>query len=173
MLKTQVKRSGDPAIRRSGDPAIRRSGDPAIRRSGDPAIRHYSEGSPLRPCQPLRETIFRVPGDGRNRSTQRADRMSSFVEDGHRDLSEPVARLAGAHSAQICRASPVPFDVPYAEHGAKASQPRSKVSAHSHPHDDAMPLPVSSATEPPDSTPIPCMTMQAAAPSPATTALRA
>ena len=71
-----------------------RSGDPAIRRSGDPAIRHYTKGSSLNPCQPLRETIFRAPGDGRNRRTQRADRMSSFVEDGHRDLSEPVARLA-------------------------------------------------------------------------------
>ena len=71
--------------------AIRRSGDPAIRRSGD-----YSEGNPLRPCQPLRETIFRAPGGGRKRCTQRADRMPSFVEDGHRDLSEPVARLARA-----------------------------------------------------------------------------
>ena len=113
------RRSGDPAIRRSGDPAIRRSGDPAIRRSGD-----YSEGSPLSACQALRETIFRAPGGGRKRCAQRADRMSSFVEDGHCDLSEPVARLAGAHSAQICRASPVPFSVPYAEHAAKASQPR-------------------------------------------------
>ena len=41
--KTQVRRSGDPAIRRSGDPAIRRSGDPAIRRSGDPAIRRSGD----------------------------------------------------------------------------------------------------------------------------------
>ena len=118
-----IRRSGDPAIRRSGDPAIRRSGDPAIRRSGDPAIRRsgdYSEGSPLSPCQPLRETIFRRPGNGRKRCAQRADRMSSFVEDGHRDLSEPVVRLAGAHIEHICRASPVPFGVPYAEPGGKA-----------------------------------------------------
>ena len=120
-----IRRSGDPAIRRSGDPAIRRSGDPAIRRSGD-----YSEGSPLSACQPTREIIFRALSvrtvfDGPKRCAQRADRISSFVEDGHRDLSEPVARPAGAHSAQICRASPVPFDVPYAEHAAKASQRRS------------------------------------------------
>ncbi len=91
-----IRRSGDPAIRRSGDPAIRRSGDPAIRRSGDPAIRRsgdYTKGNPLSTCQPLSETIFCRPGSGRKRCTQRADRMLSFVEDGHLDLSEPVARL--------------------------------------------------------------------------------
>ena len=118
-----IRRSGDPAIRRSGDPAIRRSGDPAIRRSGDPAIRRsgdYSEGSTLSPCQPLRETFLRTPGGGRKRCAQRADLTLSFVEDGHRGLSEPAARLAGAHRAQICRASPVPFGVPYAEPGGKA-----------------------------------------------------
>ncbi len=98
-----IRRSGDPAIRRSGDPAIRRSGDPAIRRSGDPAI-ILSGGSPLSPCQALSEIIFRAPSDGRKRH-QRADHMSSFVEDDHRDLSDPVARFAGAHSAQTCRAS--------------------------------------------------------------------
>ena len=170
-----IRRSGDPAIRRSGDPAIRRSGDPAIRRSGDPAIRHYTKGNPLSSCQPMHEIIFRAPGGGRKRRAQRADRMSSFVEDGHRGLSEPVARLAGAHSAQIRRASPVPFGVPYAEHGAKASQPRACiVSAHLHPYTTtARPLPVSAATEPPTAAPISCMTMQAAAPSSATTALRA
>ena len=37
VLKTQVRRSGDPAIRRSGDPAIRRSGDPAIIVRGAPS----------------------------------------------------------------------------------------------------------------------------------------
>ena len=170
-----IRRSGDPAIRRSGDPAIRRSGDPAIRRSGDPAIRHYTKGRPLNPCQPLRETFLRTPGNGRKRCAQRADRMSSFVEDGHRGLSEPVARLAGAHSAQIRRASPVPFSVPYAEHGTKASQPRACiVSAHLHPYTTmARPLPVSAATEPPTAAPISCVTMQAAALSPATTAFRA
>ena len=133
-----IRRSGDPAIRRSGDPAIRRSGDPAIRRSGDPAIRHYTKGNPLSSCQPMHETIFRTPGDGCKRCAQRADPISSFLEYGHRDLSEPVARPAGAHSAQICRASPVPFTVPYAEHGTKARQPRvCKVSAHLHPlHDN-------------------------------------
>ncbi len=72
-----------------------------------------------------------------------ADRISSFVEDGHRDLSEPVARLGSAHSAQICRASPVPFGVPYAEHAAKASQPRARKSAR--------PL----TTEPPTAAPSP------------------
>ena len=134
-----IRRSGDPAIRRSGDPAIRRSGDPAIRRSGDPAIRrYYTKGNPLSSCQPMHETIFRTPGDGCKRCAQRADPISSFLEYGHRDLSEPVARPAGAHSAQICRASPVPFTVPYAEHGTKARQPRvCKVSAHLHPlHDN-------------------------------------
>ena len=115
-----TRRPGDPATRRPGDPATRRPGDPATRRPGDPATRHYTKGSPLSPCQPLRETFLRAPGDGRKRCAQRADRVSSFVEDGHRDLSEPVARLAGAHSAQICRASPVPFGVPYAEPGGKA-----------------------------------------------------
>ena len=105
---------------RPGDPATRRPGDPATRRPGDPATRHYTYGSPLSPCQALRETFLRAPGDARKRCAQRADRVSSFVEDGHRDLSEPVARLAGAHSAQICRASPVPFGVPYAEPGGKA-----------------------------------------------------
>ena len=170
-----IRRSGDPAIRRSGDPAIRRSGDPAIRRSGDPAIRHYTKGNPLSSCQPIHETIFRTPGDGCKRCAQRADPISSFLEYGHRDLSEPVARPAGAHSAQICRASPVPFTVPYAEHGTKARQPRvCKVSAHLHPHTTtAMPLPVSAATEPPTAAPIPCMMKQAPAPSPALTALRA
>ena len=161
MLNTQEARSGDPAIRRSGDPAIRRSGDPAIRRSGDPAIRHYTKGSSLSPCQPLRETIFRAPGNGRKRCAQRADRMSSFVEDGHRDLSEPVARLAGAHS---CRASPVPSSVPYAEPGGKAIA-RSRL--HNTTRGDAR-SPVSAATEPPTAAPISCMTMQAAAPPPST-----
>ncbi len=124
-----IRQSGNPAIRQSGNPAIRQSGNPAIRQSGN-----YSEGSPLRPCQPLCGTIFRAPGGGRKRCAQRADRMSSFVEDGHRDLSEPVARLAGAHSAHICRASPVPFGVPYAEHAAKASQPRARKSARTCVH---------------------------------------
>ena len=89
-----IRRSGDPAIRRSGDPAIRRSGDPAIRRSGDPAIRHYTKGSPLSPCQPMHEIIFHAHGGGRNRSTQRADRISSFAHHGHRIVPEPVARPA-------------------------------------------------------------------------------
>ena len=56
--------------------------------------------------------ILRTPG---NRCTQRVDRMSSFIEDGHRDLSEPVTGVAGAHSAQICSASPLLVGLSYAD----------------------------------------------------------
>ena len=151
--------------------AIRRSGDPAIRRSGDPAIRHYTKGNPLNPCQPIHEIIFHAHGGGRNRSTQRADRMSSFVEDGHRDLSEPAARLAhAAHTSAKHHLFRLAHRMP--NRAGKQSRVRKSARTRTHPT-PAMPLPVSAATEPPASAPIPRMTMQAAAPSPASTALRA
>ncbi len=130
VLKTQVRRPGDPATRRPGDPATRRPGDPATRRPGDPATRrpgdHYTVGTLSGVCQPPGRTDFvrhfavqtKRPQNRRSRRPQRDPRG---FHHGHRIASEPVARPAGAHSAQVCRASPVPFGVPYAEHGAKAS----------------------------------------------------